>query len=70
MKKKISAMLLALCLLCRLILPGACAADDAGTLRTIQALGILNGDCSGNLNLDSGVTRAEFAKMLSAASRY
>lgn len=70
MKKKISAMLLALCLLCGLILPGACAADDAGTLRTIQALGILNGDSSGNLNLDSGVTRAEFAKMLSAASRY
>lgn len=70
MKKKISAMLLALCLLCRLILPGACAADDAGTLRTIQALGILNGDSSGNLNLDSGVTRAEFAKILSAASRY
>lgn len=70
MKKKISAMLLALCLLCGLVLPCACAAGEDGALRTIQALGILNGDSSGNLNLDSSVTRAEFAKMLSAASRY
>ncbi len=35
---------------------------------TVQALGIMNGDEYGNMNLTEPVTRAEFAKMLVSAS--
>ncbi len=38
--------------------------------QTVQALGIITGDENGNLNLSGNVTRAQFAKMMIAASNY
>ena len=52
-----------------LLTVGAGAAGDA-KLETIRALGILNGDGTGNLNLSSSVTRAQFVTMMTAASVY
>lgn len=73
MKRRILALALAVCAaLSLLTLPaGAAAADqDTGVVQTIRALGIMVGDSSGNLNLSANVTRAQFAKMLVAASSY
>ena len=44
--------------------------DEAEKVQVVQLLGIMNGDESGNLNLDNTVTRAEFVKMLINASVY
>ena len=64
------SLLLCLCLLCSLA-PGArAAADQTAVQSTVQALGIMTGDQNGNLNLGGYVTRAQFAKMLVAASPY
>lgn len=38
--------------------------------QVVRAAGIMVGDASGNMNLDKTVTRAEYAKMLVAASTY
>jgi hypothetical protein len=38
--------------------------------QTVRALGIMNGDENGNMNLANNVTRAEFVKMMVAASVY
>lgn len=68
--------IIALWLVCCLLLGCLPAASAAGTEETadavsmVQALGILIGDENGNLNLDANVTRAQFAKMLVAASSY
>lgn len=70
MKKKIFALLLALTLLVSLAAPALAAGDDSAVLRTVKALGIMVGDENGNMDLDLGVTRAQFAKMLVAASKY
>lgn len=43
-------------------------ADESTIQQVIEALGIINGDTSGNLNLSANVTRAEFVKMLVCAS--
>ena len=69
LKLRFLSLLTALCL--ALSLAGPALAADADTrLETIRALGILSGDESGNLNLSSPVTRAEFVKMMTAASTY
>lgn len=69
LKLRFLSLLTALCL--ALSLTGPALAADADTrLETIRALGILSGDESGNLNLSSPVTRAEFVKMMTAASTY
>ena len=47
---------------------GGAALNEAGILNVLAALEIMNGDESGSLNLSSGVTRAEFTKMVLAAS--
>ena len=66
---RLLTLLTALCL--ALSLTGPALAADADTrLETIRALGILSGDQSGSLNLSSPVTRAEFVKMMTAASTY
>lgn len=44
--------------------------SSASVQQCIQALGIMNGDKSGNLNLSASVTRAQFATMMIAASAY
>lgn len=67
---KIAALgLVMLMLLSSLSMP-AFAADNATALETVRALGIISGDGSGNMNLSSNVTRAEFVKMMISASAY
>ena len=70
--KKATSILLALCLAIGLAMPTAQAASSSTTSaqQIVQALGIITGDESGNLNLGNYVTRAEFAKMMIAASTY
>ncbi len=46
------------------------AVSDEVITQVIGALGIMTGDENGNLNLSDNVTRAEFARMLVAASSY
>lgn len=53
--------------------PAAFAASevsDSVIEQVVRAAGIMVGDASGNMNLDKTVTRAEYAKMLVAASTY
>ena len=64
--KRLFSAILASCLTLALILPASAAGtapslDDA--VQAVTALGILNGDGSGNLNLSARVTRAEFVTM-------
>ena len=64
--KRLFSAILAACLTLVLILPASAAGtapslDDA--VQAVTALGILNGDGSGNLNLSARVTRAEFVAM-------
>ena len=64
--KRLFSAILAACLTLALILPASAAGtapslDDA--VQAVTALGILNGDGSGNLNLSARVTRAEFVAM-------
>ena len=70
MKNRLIALCAALCL----VLPlgtGALAAQSTDTaLETVKVLGIMVGDEDGNMNLSSPVTRAEFVKMMTAASAY
>lgn len=68
--KRICAIALAAMLMLA-ALPAASAATDEGTVRaTVSALGIINGDGSGDLKLSNNVTRAEFVRMMVAASIY
>ena len=72
MMKKILAVLLSVGLLTG-TLPAAGAVSEATDdviQQVIGAIGIMDGDASGNLNLDKTVTRDEYAKMLVAASSY
>jgi len=70
--KKLASFLIALCLVFGLAAPSAQAATTGATSvqQIVQALGIINGDETGNLNLTGYVTRAQFAKMMIAASTY
>ena len=70
--KRTLSLLLAICLLCSLAAPFAdAAATNAATVQqTVSALGIMAGDENGNMNLTQGVTRAQLAKMMIAASTY
>lgn len=70
--KKILSLLLAAVLLAG-SLPMAFAASvvsESVVEQVIRSTGIMVGDTSGNMNLDKTVTRAEYAKMLVAASSY
>ena len=72
MKKRILSALLCAALLAG-TLPAASAASsvsDSVIEQVVGALEIMTGDENGNLNLDNSVTRAEFARMLVAASSY
>lgn len=70
MKKRLLSLLAALALALSLSMPVALAADEDTMLETVRVLGILPGDENGNLNLSASVTRAEFVKMMTAASTY
>ena len=67
---RLLSTLLAACLSMSLLCTGSLAVSDSAKLETIQVLGILSGDGSGNLNLSSSVTRAQFVTMMVAASSY
>ena len=69
MKLRLFSLCTALCLALSLTGP-ALAADGDTQLETVRVLGILSGDESGDLNLNASVTRAEFVKMMAAASVY
>ncbi|MCM1150019.1 MAG: S-layer homology domain-containing protein [Butyricicoccus sp.] len=70
MKKRLLGILLAVCLLCPLCAGPTFAAGEETAVQTVRALGIMNGDGKGNMNLDQNVTRAQLAKMLAAASPF
>lgn len=75
MRKRAGSLMLALCLLlalCPMCFSNASAAESTtiDDLEIVRALGIIQGDESGNLNLSANVTRAEFTKMTVAASSY
>ena len=70
MKKRLLGFFVALCVMCQLFaFPGSAAGEDTA-VQTVRALGIMNGDENGNMNLNQDVTRAQLAKMLSAASPF
>ena len=68
--KKMIALLLSVCLLAGLLaLPAA--AEDGGTVDAVsmvRALGIMVGDQNGEMNLSSGLTRAQLAVVLTRLS--
>lgn len=72
MKKRLISSILVLCIIFSAIpiSVGAVSSDESSVLQTLDVLGVLNGDQNGNLNLSSSVTRAEFTKMIIAASIY
>lgn len=70
MKKRLLSLLAAMALALSLAAPVVLAADEDTMLETVRVLGILSGDENGNLNLSAPVTRAEFVKMMTAASTY
>ncbi len=65
--KRFLSVLLVLSMLTSFLLPASAASEDS-VIQTVGLLGILNGNASGELNLGSNVTRAEFTKMVIAAS--
>ena len=69
MKRHITCALLAAVLLLSLAAPAG-AVSESTAVEAVRALGIITGDDSGNLNLSSLVTRAEFVTMMTAASPY
>lgn len=67
MKRILSLALVTTMLASLLVFPAHAVQEDT-VIQTVGLLGIMNGDTSGNLNLSKPVTRAEFAKMVIAAS--
>ncbi|MGI5963785.1 MAG: S-layer homology domain-containing protein [Lawsonibacter sp.] len=70
MKKRLLSLTLCATLFLSLATTGASAIDSNSKLEAVRALGILTGDNTGNLNLYSNVTRAEFVTMMTAASSF
>lgn len=73
-RKRLTALALSVCLCIGTVAGGMTASYAAETqttqLQIIRAMGILTGDQNGNLSLGSNVTRAQFVKMMSVASKY
>ncbi len=68
--KRICATALAVMLALALIPAVSAASDEATVQAAVSALGIMNGDGSGDMKLGNNVTRAEFVRMMIAASVY
>jgi len=70
--KKAFSVILAVCLTLSLAAPfaDAAAANETTAQQTVSALGIMVGDQNGNMDLSGTFTRAQFAKMMIAASSY
>ena len=70
MKKRLMSFMCAAAL-CVSLMPAAYASQiDEEALPVLATMGVMNGDASGNLNLEAPVTRAAFVKMAVAASVY
>lgn len=70
MKHRILSLAACAALLLTLFPGPAAAASTADQVAAVQAMGILSGDSSGDLALHQNVTRAQFARMLTASSTY
>lgn len=74
MTKRLLSMSLIICIMVSLFSVSIRAASQripaATEEQAVRALGIMNGDENGNMNLSGKVTRAEFVKMMVAASAY
>lgn len=74
MKKKILSFVIVLCLTASLFAaPALAVSNDQSTVtaeQIVKALGIMTGDQNGNMNLSNNVSRAEFVKIMVAASHY
>lgn len=73
MRKKLAALVCVLALSVSLMAPAALAAENGvqgEVLQILAAMGVMNGDEKGNLNLEANVDRAAFTKMAVAASVY
>lgn len=70
MRKRLISLLLAVCLAAAFCVIPASAASEEEVVRTVKTIGIMAGDEHGSMNLSQNVTRAQFAKMLSASSRF
>lgn len=68
MKKRVLSALLAAALTLSLTSTALAVTSRDDAAQVLSALDIMNGDENGNLNLSAPVTRAEFVKMLMAAS--
>ena len=68
MKKRVLSALLAAALSLSLVTPALALTGREEAAQVLAALDIMTGDESGDLNLSAPVTRAEFVKMLMAAS--
>lgn len=68
MKKRVLSAFLAAALTLSLASPALAVTSRDDAAQALAALDIMTGDSSGNLNLGAPVTRAEFVKMLMAAS--
>lgn len=72
MKKRVTTALLAACIAASLSLPCYAATGTippvSEVTQVVQALGIMNGDATGAMNLDAQVTRAEFITIALKAS--
>ena len=70
MRKKLAALVCVLALSISLMMPAVQAAQSSQgeMLQVLAAMGVMNGDEKGNLNLEANVTRAAFIKMAVAAS--
>lgn len=68
MKKRVLSALLAAALTLSLVTPALAVTSQDDAAQVLAALDIMTGDESGNPNLSAPVTRAEFVKMLMAAS--
>lgn len=68
MKKRVLSALLAAALTLSLVTPALAVTSQDDAAQALATLDIMTGDESGNLNLSAPVTRAEFVKMLMAAS--
>jgi len=70
MKRKITAVLLCICLVSSFFTTASLADGTSEPMELLKAMGVLSGDTDGNMRPNDSVTRAEFAKMAVLLSPY
>lgn len=68
--KRILSLILAVCMLLSFTAFAADEVSEENVVQTIKALGIMRGDQYGNMDLGRNISRAEFVKMMVAASSF